>query len=149
MRLNLGAGSRPAAGWVNVDAVPQDGIDQVADLNVLPWPWKDGEAEEIAAFDVFEHVDNPVAFMTECHRILAPGGKLSIHTTWIGNPDSFTDPTHRRFCTEQTFDYWIEGTAMHRTYGRAYGNVTFLKVRVGVGPDRYLDVRLRKPVTPA
>lgn len=145
MRLNLGAGSRAAEGWVNVDAVEQDGIDQVWDLDFGPWPWPDNSVEEIAAFDVFEHVVNPIAFMTECHRILEPGGKLSIHTTWVGNPDSFTDPTHRRFLTEQSFDYWIEGTPLHEHYGKAYGNVTFERVRVAVGPDNYLDVRLVKP----
>src|SRR5215469_9307599 len=125
MKINLGAGSKALDGYVNVDIAPQEGIDVAWDLNVLPWPWQDESASKIVAFDVFEHVDNAIAFMTECHRILEPGGKLLIHTTWLGNPESFTDPTHKRFCTEQSFDYWIAGTPQHQHYNRAYGGVTF------------------------
>lgn len=145
MRVNLGAGGKALDGYVNVDLVHQDGIDVMHDLDVFPWPWEDASVEEIVAFDVFEHVDHPVQFMTECHRILRPGGLLSIHTSWIGNPESFTDPTHKRFCTKQTFDYWIPGTTMYDGYNKAYGGVAFTRRRIAVGPDNYLDVRLAKP----
>lgn len=145
MKINLGAGSNQIPGWVNVDSVWQPGIDVVHDLDDLPWPFIDGEADRIVAFDVFEHVNDPIAFMVQAHRILRPGGKLLIHTSYLGNPESFTDPTHKRFCTEQTFDYWIDGTPQHKIYNAAYGGVTFERFHVGIGPDNYLDVRLVKP----
>lgn len=127
MRLNLGAGSRTLPGYVNVDRVQMPGIDQVWDLDVAPWPWEDGSADSIHARDVFEHVADAVLFMTECHRVLAPGGTL-----WIRCPnislnlaDAFTDPTHRRFPTWSTFDYWIPDRPLYDLHNTAYGGVAF------------------------
>lgn len=120
MKINLGCGSLPEPGFVNVDMWPQPGVDLVHDLDVFRWPFKDGEAEEIRAFDVYEHVDHPLEFMGECHRILEPGGILYIHTAYWKNPCSFRDPTHKRFLTKESFDYWIPGTELHARYGAAY-----------------------------
>jgi hypothetical protein len=121
VRLNLACGSQPVAGWVNTDFVAQPGVDVAWDLDEIPWPWGDGSAGEIRAFDIFEHVSDPLGFMAECHRVLADAGTLFIHTSYWRSENSFTDPTHKRFCTERTFDYWIPGTAYHARYGAAYG----------------------------
>jgi SAM-dependent methyltransferase len=120
VRLNLGCGSVPEPGYVNVDVWDQPGVDVAHDLDVFPWPFKDGEAEEIRAWDVFEHVADPVGFMGECHRVLAPGGLLFIHTVHYQSRNAYTDPTHRRFLTEESFDYWVPGTGLHQRYGAAY-----------------------------
>ena len=125
MRLNLGCGSRPLPKYVNVDVVPLEHVDVVHDLDVTPWPWQDGEATKIVARDIFEHVDNPIAFMTECHRILHPGGTLRLQTGYYQWVDAFTDPTHKRFPTWQTFDYWIPGTVYHKEHNAAYGGISF------------------------
>ncbi len=121
MKLNLACGSLPRPGWVNTDAFAQPGVDIVADLDQFPWPWPDQAAEEILAFDIFEHVADPIGFMAECHRILETGGRLTIHTSYWRSENSYTDPMHRRFCTERTFDYWIRGTSYYQRYGAAYG----------------------------
>lgn len=132
MRLNLGCGQRPNPGWVNVDRVPLPEVDVVHDLDVLPWPWDDGVAEAIVAQDVFEHVADPIGFMTESHRILTPGGTLSIKSPHFRHRDAFTDPTHRRFCTEHTWDYWIPGTALFADSNAMYGGVSFTLGSQGV-----------------
>lgn len=150
MKLNLGAGSRAKHGYVNVDAAEMPGIDVVHDLDVFPWPFADGSADGIEAFDVFEHVDNPVGFMTECWRVLKPGGEVYIHTTYWRSKNCYTDPTHKRFCTKRTFDYWIQGTRFFDRYGAAYGGHshpftrTVTRVRGGE-----LEVVLRKIPVPA
>jgi SAM-dependent methyltransferase len=146
MRVNLGAGSMPEPGWVNVDIVKVDGVDVVHDLDVFPWPFADGEAERIKAFDVYEHVNEPLAFMRECHRILRKGGVLAIHTAYWKNPDSYRDPDHKRFLTEESFDYWVPGTYLNARYGDAYAQgCHFEKVRVALDtPLGDLDVVLRK-----
>lgn len=127
MRLNLGAGGRPTISpeWVNVDRAELPDIDVVHDLDVTPWPWKDESAEQIAAQDVFEHVGNPIGFMTESHRVLRERGELYIKSPHFRHQDAFTDPTHRRFCTEFTWDYWIKGTVLHSDHNAAYGGVSF------------------------
>jgi len=125
IHLNVGCGSRTLDGFVNVDRVKLDGVDVVHDLDVLPWPWDDATASQIVAQDVFEHVADPVGFMTESHRILALGGSLIIKSPHFRHQDAFTDPTHRRFCTEHTWDYWIRDTVLHRDHNAAYGGGSF------------------------
>ena len=79
MRLNLGCGAYPAAGWVNVD-LHDDGPrpDVVADLADLPFD--DGSAEAVYAGHVLEHIalDNIPAALAEINRVLAPGGVLMV-----------------------------------------------------------------------
>lgn len=125
MQLNLGCGSQAMAGFVNVDMVKQDGVDVVHDLDVHPWPFDDGTVSQIQAIDVFEHVADAVGFMTESHRVLETGGMLVIKAPHYKCRDAFTDPTHRRFPTEYTWDYWIPGTALFERHNAAYGAVSF------------------------
>ena len=121
MRLNLGSGSEPRKpGIVNVDIAALPEVDVVHDLDVVPWPFDDASAEMILAQDVFEHVGNPIGFMTECHRVLETGGELVMKVPHFRHQDAFTDPTHRRFCTEHTFDYWIKGTVLYERHNAAY-----------------------------
>lgn len=124
-KLNLGSGQRPAEGWINVDRVALESVDVVHDLDVLPWPWEDGSVTTIAAQDVFEHVGDPIGFMTESHRILTSDGTLVIKSPHFRHRDAFTDPTHKRFCTEHTWDYWIPGTALFQDSNAMYGGVSF------------------------
>ena len=127
MRLNLGSGGRPVIndGWVNVDRAKVPHVDVVHDLDVAPWPWADDSAEQLVAQDVFEHVADPIGFMTESHRVLQPRGQLFIKSPHFRHQDAFTDPTHRRFCTEHTWDYWIKGTVLYNDHNAAYGGVAF------------------------
>jgi len=128
LKLNLGAGFRSMEGWVNVDRVKLVGVDVVHDLDVGPWPWADESADEIEAKDVFEHLNDAILFVTECWRILRVGGELTVTTTHYDHPNAFTDPTHKRFPTRWTFDYWIPGTVFYHEHNAAYGGVAFQRV---------------------
>lgn len=122
MKLNLGCGTDIRPGWFNVDHAALPGVDATADLD-QPWDWAPiGGAERIDAWHVFEHVAEPVHFMVWAWTALRTGGLLDIRVPWFGHPNAFTDPTHRRFCTENTFDYWIRGTILHQVHGPAYGS---------------------------
>lgn len=122
LRLNLGCGPIILPDTVNVDIVPLPGVDVITDLD-QPWPWADETVSEILASHLFEHVEKPVLFMAEAWRVLAPGGGLDIRVPYYRHVFAFTDPTHRRFCTELTFDYWIPGQALHDAYGPGFGSV--------------------------
>jgi SAM-dependent methyltransferase len=119
-RLNLGAGGDILAGWVNTDIVALPGIDMIWDLDIGPWPWENGSITEVRAVDVFEHVADPILFMCECWRVLKPGGVVRIRSPHWKHENAYTDPCHRRYCTERTWDYWIRGTEFHGKYGAAY-----------------------------
>ena len=143
-RLNLGCGSLILPGHVNLDIADIPGVDVVHDLDQLPWPFGDREFDRIEAKDVFEHVNDPIGFMTECHRILAPNGVVRIRTPYYRSPDAFTDPTHKRFPTEHTFDYWIPGTVLYAHHNPAYGGVGFDQLSLGINDEGQLDTTLRR-----
>jgi predicted SAM-dependent methyltransferase len=146
LKLNLGCGDRRMPGYLGVDiSAMSEATELVMDLDEFPWPFDDDSVARIEAKDVFEHVNDAVGFMVECHRILKPTAVLHIRTPHFTNMDAFTDPTHRRFPTQYTFDYWIKGTVLYQHHNRAYGGVTFDKLFINLDETRTLDVTLAKP----
>lgn len=125
VKINLGAGSEPTEGWVNVDWIAQKGIDVVHNLLKFPWPFDSGVADEMLARDVLEHMplynqqdeSVPIKFVEECHRILQPGGKLFMTMPHWESPNMWIDPTHVRGYDEQSFDYFDPETDLGKAYG--------------------------------
>jgi len=110
MKLNLGVGRNAREGWVNVDLEQHPGVDVLWDLDMLPWPWGDGEFDEILALDIFEHLDDMTGAMDECWRVLQPGGLMTVRVPVAGGPNHYDDPTHRRGFTKRSFNYYCPGT---------------------------------------
>lgn len=104
-RFRLGAGNVPSQqGWIDVDIVKHPNVTVIHDLNTVPWPWHSGEAVEISAIHLLEHLDNFFAFFDECHRLLLPGGTLYIETPDAADLDlSFADPTHKLHLRKHSF----------------------------------------------
>lgn len=125
VKINLGAGSEPTEGWVNVDHLALPGIGVVHNLNQFPWPFKDSCADEIKAIDLLEHLANytpdgrptVIAYVEECHRILQPGGKLFIQVPKWDSPNMWIDPTHVRGFDLPSFDYFDPDTEFGKNYG--------------------------------
>lgn len=120
--LNLGCGREPLPDAVNHDRERYyDHIDVAHDLDLLPWPWADASFDRIVAIDVLEHLRGEVdGWLNECHRILVPGGVLVIRVPHYQHENAYTDPTHRRFFTPRTFDYWDKSRELHQKYGCFY-----------------------------
>lgn len=79
LRVNLGCGPLPAAGWLNVDAVSRS-ADLIQDLG-RPLDLPDACAEMVFSEHVLEHLDFPDEarmFLGEAFRILRPGGHLRV-----------------------------------------------------------------------
>lgn len=76
MRLDMGCGQRPAAGYIGVDT------HEVADIPAPMWavPLPDGCAEAIVSTHALEHVRKAQVIPTlkEWHRLLQPGGTLTL-----------------------------------------------------------------------
>jgi predicted SAM-dependent methyltransferase len=84
LKINLGSGSRPLEGFVNVDALADaPGVDVVADITER-LPFDDASAEVVYASHILEHFphgDTP-RLLAEWRRVLRDGGLLL-----IGVPD--------------------------------------------------------------
>ncbi len=80
MRLNLGCGDDVREGYENVDFRRTHPSVVEVDLSYLPWPWRDGSADEVMMLDFIEHfpmnMTGPI--LAECRRVLRTGGILVI-----------------------------------------------------------------------
>jgi hypothetical protein len=81
--------------------------------------------------------------MAEAHRVLHVAGWLHIEVPHYQSRNAFTDPTHRRYCTEETFCYWVPGTWLWEVGGVAYHrNCPFSAESIAVvGADLIVDLR--------
>jgi len=71
-----GAGNTVPPSFVNIDLSPFPGVDVVADIEQLPFA--DGSVAAIECDAVLEHVRTPSSAITECARVLRPGGFLHV-----------------------------------------------------------------------
>jgi len=84
IRLHLGCGKRAASGWVNVDGFKQNGVDLMWDLRSR-LPFGNAAVLMIYSEHVLEHLEyeEVEVLLAECHRLLAPNGRIR-----IGVPDA-------------------------------------------------------------
>ena len=110
IKLNLGCGNDYKPGWINCDTVATHNIkaDKYFDLEVFPWPFPDNHADEILLEQVMEHLPNTLGTINEIWRILKPGGIVRINVPYAKSDCAYQDPTHRKFFTEKTMDYFTE-----------------------------------------
>lgn len=92
--IDFGCGDKPyrdlcpsAARYVGADL----DVSDPADLKIGPdgrVPVQDDSADAVVSFQVLEHVADVPAYLSECLRLLRPGGQLvlSTHGTWVYHP---------------------------------------------------------------
>ncbi len=113
MKLNLGCGNVRIEGFVGVDKVKTEATDVVCDLNIFPYPFLTSSAEEIILDNVLEHLDDVIAVMEEIYRLALPGAIIKINVPYFKSNSAFTDPTHKHFFTENSFQYFNETSPLH------------------------------------
>jgi SAM-dependent methyltransferase len=110
-RLNLGCGTDIRAGFVNLDSADLPGVDVVHDLAVLPLPFEDEGFDEVVCQDVLEHLGDWPLVVGEIHRIMRPGGRLSVRSPHYTSRAVWLDPTHRVSFSIDTLRFFVAGDA--------------------------------------
>ena len=97
LKLDFGCGPHKREGFTGCDRHPFVGVDQVVDLTIIPWPWKDASVAEAHASHFLEHLTamQRCGFVNELYRILVPGGKCQIITPHWCSERAYGDPTHQ------------------------------------------------------
>lgn len=106
VKLDLGCGPNPQAGYIGVDMRPLKGVEQVADLR-QPWPWADGSVDAVFCSHLVEHFTWPerVHFFNELGRVLKPGCTAEIRIPHWASPRWYGDPTHKEPMSHWAFFY--------------------------------------------
>ena len=87
--------------------------DVIHDLDILPYPFEDGEFDEIHAYEVLEHCGSQGDFryffgqFNEFHRILKPGGVFCGSVPHFQSVWAWGDPGHRRVLPVTVFN-WLD-----------------------------------------
>lgn len=135
--LDLGCGSNKASGAYGVDIHPYDGVDQVLNVNEIPWSLPDSHFEKIRSLHVIEHVEDIVGFMKEIHRICKPGAEVYFETPHFSSINSWNDPTHKAHFSSQWYKELMTGgylAAQAGDFELTTSKVTFgksLRARIG------------------
>lgn len=106
MKLNLGSYQYPLAGFHNVDLLPWDGVDEIVDLNHLPWPWEDGQFEHVRAVDILEHLGKltKVEIVGELARVTKLGGTVKVRVPCESHPWAWASIQHAHAFQYNSFE---------------------------------------------
>lgn len=105
--LDVGCGPKKRPGFIGVDICACPGVDVICDLEAGTLPFAAESFDVVYAKHVFEHIHNFDALLAEISRILKPGGRLLVSVPYAGDLRAFQDPSHVRFFTLKTFEYFV------------------------------------------
>lgn len=119
-KLHIGCGRTILKGWVNLDIMPLEGVDIIADLNqckTTPLPFEENSVDEFFASHVLEHIERPLDVMEELYRIAKPNAKMVCEVPYGSSDDAFEDPTHCQQFFLHSFDYFSQPIYWRADYG--------------------------------
>ena len=120
LKVNLGCGHNPLDGYVNVDRMPLEGVDVVANLDdpdKVTLPFDDDSVDEYLAVDLVEHLYYPLPFFDELYRCAKPGAKFETALPYGTSDDAFEDPTHVRYYVLGSWRYFAQPIYYRADYG--------------------------------
>lgn len=85
-RVILGASTQQRDGWLSTDLLPRTGGTVYLDATKR-FPFPDRSIDRILSEHMIEHMDRPAgsSMLSECHRVLVPGGRIRLATPNIDN----------------------------------------------------------------
>jgi SAM-dependent methyltransferase len=108
-KLNVGCGKdykNPREGWINLDFNRKVRADVYYDIDKFPWPFEGNSFSLVYCSHVLEHVNDLIKVMKEIRRISKDKAKVIIKVPLFPSIHSVNDPTHKRFFTYFTFEYF-------------------------------------------
>ncbi len=140
MKLNLGCGNDKKQGYINIDVSKEVKPNKIWDLEKTPLPFKENSIDEILAFHILEHINNFIPLMHDLHRICKNRAILKVKTPFYSSLGQFNDPTHVRFFTPFSFDYFRKGNYSHQVGAKKdMFKVKKVKLNIWLGKNKYLN----------
>ena len=140
MKLHLGCGNDYKEGYLNCDWTNNVRVDRIVDLEKPLKMFKTNSVDEIVCNHVLEHIVNFVPLMHELHRISKKGAIIKIKTPFYSAWGQFNDPTHVRFFSPWTFEYFKRGNYSHEVGTKKdLFDVKKVKINFGIGSSSKLN----------
>lgn len=145
--LDIGCGKNKIDGAIGVDFNSNTAADVIHNLNVFPYPFDENEFDVMYCRHVLEHLDNLVLVMEELYRIGKPNAAIYIDVPYFSGIDAYNDPTHKRFFTSRSFDYFTGEFRELDYYSKAHFKkkavrIEFWSTRSGFTPQNVLGFGL-------
>ena len=139
MKLHLGCGKDYRKGYLNCDISKEVKPDKIVNLE-KKLPFKDNSVEEILAYHVFEHISNFSQLMHELHRVCKKNAIIKIKTPFFAAWGQYNDPTHVRFFTPFTFNYFRKGNYSHEVgANKDMFEIKKVEINYGIGSSSKLN----------
>jgi ubiquinone/menaquinone biosynthesis C-methylase UbiE len=103
--LDIGCGAHKRPGTIGIDCRLVPGVDVVCDFE-RGLPFRDSSVAQAYSIHSIEHMRDLITFMEELYRVCTPGARVLIKTPYYTSRKAFVDPTHVRFMTEESFEYF-------------------------------------------
>jgi len=119
-KLNLGCGKDIRVDYINMDIVPNKGVDVVHNMEKMPYPFPNNYFDEIVSIHALEHTSNFIEIMNEIHRISKYGCIIKIEVPYFPSITSFSTPDHRSFFSTRSFNYFRYNHQQHFIAGATF-----------------------------
>lgn len=101
--LGCGGNKRPSA--FGFDCRMESGVNVICNIEE-PLPLRSNCVDVVHLSHVMEHIRNLLPFMEEVFRVCKPGAEVHVTVPYYTSRGAFRDPTHVRYLTEDTFQYF-------------------------------------------
>lgn len=141
--LDLGCGETKKIGLIGVDKRPCAGVDIVWDFE-KGLPFEDNCIDGVYLSHIVEHIKDFISFMEKIYRIARNDALINIIAPYYTSRGAVRDPTHVRYITEDTFQYFQHPTPYGIKTKFLIEKITYdMKVPFRYFPE-YLKKRFRR-----
>ncbi len=119
--LDIGCGPKKRPGFVGTDKHLCQAVDVLCNFECGTLPFASSTFDVVYANHILEHIANLDSLLGEISRVMKPGARLQVGVPYAGGLRAFQDPTHVRFFTVRTFEYYVrEGSRVGGWYASKY-----------------------------
>ena len=107
--VDIGCGRNKLNGAYGLDRRKEPGVDIICDFEHAV-PLKTNSVDVVYMSHIMEHIRDLIPFMEEVYRVCRHGAEVRVIVPYYTSRGAFRDPTHVRYITEDTFQYFESPT---------------------------------------
>ena len=105
MIVDIGCGAKKLNGAFGLDRRKRPGVDIICDFeNAVPL--RTNSVDVVYMSHIMEHIRDLIPFLEEVYSVCRPEAEVRVIVPYYTSRGAFRDPTHVRFITEDTFQYF-------------------------------------------